>query len=177
MAQNDEIRPLDYGRVNELIADLGTQRRRIAILEAAMNEQLAAIKARFELDAADSKLIANVNEKLIRDWCRENRKGLTRDGAVKYHDFPAGRVTWRKDPPSVSIPKKAVGMILAWLHEHKLAAFIRIKEEIDKEAILANPNTAARIPEIKIRKGGVRFVVEPFNVDLSVAPGGANDHA
>jgi phage host-nuclease inhibitor protein Gam len=142
-----------------------------------MNEQLAAIKARFELDAADSKLIANVNEKLIRDWCRENRKGLTRDGAVKYHDFPAGRVTWRKDPPSVSIPKKAVGMILAWLHEHKLAAFIRIKEEIDKEAILANPNTAARIPEIKIRKGGERFVVEPFNVDLSVAPGGANDHA
>jgi phage host-nuclease inhibitor protein Gam len=157
---------MTYNEVNGLIEQLGQRQREIAIDEALMNEKIVETKAFYEDLSRQARTECVAAEKAIRDWCKAHRQELTDNGARKYHDFPAGRVIWRKDPPSVSVPKKGIAQILLWLHAHKLARFIRVKEELDKEAMLAEPDLAATVPEVRIRKGGERFVVEPTHLGL-----------
>jgi phage host-nuclease inhibitor protein Gam len=156
-----------YDEVNTELKSLGDLRRELAAIELVMNEHLAEVKADFEARAEGAKSKAVLCEKLVREYCKAHRKELTKDGAVKYHKFPAGTVTWRKAPPSISVGKRAVDAVLAYLHSHKLGRFIRTHEKLDKEAMLAEPDTAASIPGLKLRTGGEQFVITPLEVPLS----------
>ncbi len=171
IAYNPPTPPFDDERINEGIALLGRARREIKMLDAEMNQRIADIKAEYERRATDPKMAAAVCEKVIREYCVANRKRLTRDGAVKYHRFPAGDVIWRMNPPSVTVGKKALSTVLAYLHSKKLGRFIRLTETIDKEAMLAEPEVAATIDGVRITRGRENFVIEPVEVPLSQGTG------
>jgi phage host-nuclease inhibitor protein Gam len=157
----------EYQKANKSIELIGHARRELKMIEAEMGDGIAAIKADFERRAKNPKLIININEPLVRGFCKAHRKELTDGDRVKYADFPAGKVIWRKSPPSVSVATKILAQILASLHARKLAWAIRMTEEIDKEAILANPGPFAEIDGIKVNKGGEKFVIEPVEVPLA----------
>ncbi len=160
-----EAKPLTYAEINEKIADLGALRRDMAVLEAEMNQRLADIKAEYERRAEHPKMGAAILEMRIRGWCDEHRAELV-DGKKKSHSFPAGTVSWRKAPAGVELKKKTAQLI-AILKRMHLGRFIRTTETIDKEAILADPDAVARVPGIDVRSAGEKFLIEPFEAQLS----------
>jgi phage host-nuclease inhibitor protein Gam len=162
--------PRDAGEANRLIEIIGAARRESARLETAMNDQLAKIKADYEGLASGPKEAAVICEKFLREYCNARRAELTDGGKRKSFKFPAGEIAWRKLPPSVALPKKkAIAGLLEWLHAHKLARFIRTIEEIDKNAMLAEPDVAGNAPGVKIRVTGEKFEVTPFEAALAPA--------
>jgi phage host-nuclease inhibitor protein Gam len=72
-------------------------------------------------------------------------------------------VQWRLRPPKVVV--KGLEAVLDKLRRMGLERFIRTKEEINKEAILAEPDAVKRVAGISIEQGE-DFVIKPFETQL-----------
>ena len=70
---------------------------------------------------------------------------------------------WRMRPPRVAI--RAVDNVLETLKRLGLSRFIRVKEEPNKEAMLAEPEAVAGLAGVKIEQGE-DFVIVPFETEL-----------
>lgn len=127
--------PADRDETNAAIAELGRLHRDRQRLQASMNDKMADVKARY--DALAKPMGDRISElaKGVQLFCEANREKLTNGGRVKFHDFATGQVKWRLTPFSVAITK--VGDVLALLRAKGQERFIRTKEEIDKDALLA----------------------------------------
>jgi phage host-nuclease inhibitor protein Gam len=155
--------PQNREDVSADIAELGVLQRERTRIQASMNDAMASIKAEYETMAEP------VNEKIktlsegVSIWCAANRKLLTEGGKVKTHAFAAGEVRWRITPPKVVI--RGAEAVLDALRRAGLTRFIRTKEEISKEAILAEPEAVAAVRGIGIEQKE-EFVIVPFETQL-----------
>jgi len=151
-------------KVIDAVSKIGDAMRERSRIEAAMNDELAQIKTLFEKQALPhNDLIAQLSTG-VQGWCEAHRDELTQGGKTKTAALPTGEVKWRTTPPSVSI--KGVEAVLQLLREKKLLTLIRTKEEINKEAILADTKAVVGIAGITISQKE-EFVIEPFNVELN----------
>lgn len=128
--------PASRDEVNEAIAELGRLQRERARIQATMNDELAAVKERHDAEAKPHAERISELAKGVQLWCEANRATLTRDGKVKFHEFATGVVKWRLTPWAVRLTK--VADVLALLKAKGLKQYIREKEEVDKEKLLAN---------------------------------------
>ncbi len=155
--------PQNREEVTQAILRIGLDQRERLRIEAAMNDEIAAVKTRYEAQAAP------LNERIVQlqagvqIWCEANKAQLTNGGKVKTVNFGAGEVKWRMTPSSVALKK--VEALLKALREQGLTRFIRIKEEVNKEQILAEPEAVAGIAGITISQRE-EFVIEPFETKL-----------
>lgn len=86
----------------------------------------------------------------IYAYCSANRPALL-DKGRKTIDLPSGTICWRYNPPSVLFKHGLkIADVIAILKKKRLGKFVRVKHEINKEAILLNPDAVAKIPEIRI---------------------------
>lgn len=149
--------------VDAAIAQIGAAQRARDELQTAMNAELAAIKERYEAQAAPhGAVIAELGE-AVRIWCEAHRTALTRDGRSKTARFGAGEVSWRLRPPRVSV--RAEGIVIEALKRLGLERFVRTKEEVDKQAILAEPGAVQDIKGLTISQGE-DFVIKPFATEI-----------
>lgn len=149
--------------VDAAIAEIGHAQRERVRIEAAMNDELAAVKARYEAEAAPHAAVIATFSEGVRIWCEAHRDELTRDGRIKTHKFAAGEVSWRMRPPRVLV--RAEGIVLEALKRLGLLRFIRTKEEIDREAILREPHAVAGIKGLTVSQGE-DFVIKPFETQI-----------
>lgn len=127
------------------IGDLQRQRERLA---ADLNDQVAALTDSYQPRLAELDEKINALSTGVQTWCEAHRDELTQGGKVKFHDFLTGQVTWRTAPPSVRVTNaEAVIKTLRLLGLHE---FVRTKEEVDKEAVLANFSAAPKITTAQI---------------------------
>jgi phage host-nuclease inhibitor protein Gam len=155
--------PQSRDDVNDAIARIGLAQRERARIQADMNDEMAKIKLRFEEAAKPFNTEIEMFSRGIQVWCEAHRHELTRDGKVKFHHFAAGEVKWRMRPPRVSI--RAVENVLETLKRLGLTRFIRVKEEPNKDAILAEPDAVAGLAGIKLEQKE-DFVIVPFETVL-----------
>lgn len=155
--------PQSLGDANDFIARIGTAQRERQRLEAAMNDELAAVKARFEAEAKPFKDEIEDRSKGLQVFCEGRRDQLTGSGKVKFHRFAAGEVSWRSRPPKVSI--RGTETVLGALKRLGLDRFIRTKEEPNKEAMLAEPQALEGLAGVKFEQGE-DFVIVPFETEL-----------
>lgn len=157
--------PQSREEANAAIFEVGDLDRQLQLLDTGLQDALAKVKQSFELQAEP---LAQRRDALIRGleaYAAANRASLTENGKVKFASFPAGKLSWRLRPSSVG-PIRAPEAIIAWLKENGLSRFIRVKEEVNKEALLAESDMARDfIPGIRIASGGEDFSVEPFTPD------------
>lgn len=156
-------------QVNDAIARIGAIDRRLDEIEAAKGRAVAAAAKPHE-EAA--KPLAEERAGLfdqVKAWCEERRAELCARGD-KFHDFPAGRVRWKKLPDVLEIAKELAGKILDKLKKIDPDRFVRVKEEIDQRALLKAPDIVKRLAR---SPGGIRivddretFAVEPVDADL-----------
>lgn len=155
--------PRDRDEVNQAIAELGSRQRERARIQADMNDELARIKERHDAEAKPHGERIKELAKGVQLWCEANRATLTRDGKVKFHEFATGVVKWRMRPPSIAV--RGVDAVLATLKNLGLDRFVRTKEEVDKDALLKEPEVARQVGGITVSQRE-DFVVVPHESNI-----------
>lgn len=153
----------DEHMADAAIAQIGNAQRKREEIATRMNAELAAVKERFETEAAPFAGVISAMSEGVRNWCEANRVQLTREGRTKTAKFGAGEVSWRTRPPRVSV--RGEGAVIEALKRLGLERFVRRKEEIDKAAILAAPADVQDIKGLTISQGE-DFVIKPFSSDI-----------
>ena len=144
------------------IKAIGDLQRELGRIEADINDQIA------DLTKKAAPRIEQLRERLtelqagVQTWCEANRVEIC--GKGKSANLVTGEVSWRQRPPSVSISKAEE--VIGRLRGLGLLRFIRSKEEVNKEAILAEPAEVAGIKGIKVVTGVEDFVITPFEVEV-----------
>jgi phage host-nuclease inhibitor protein Gam len=149
------------------VREIGEANRQLARIEADMNDEIAKLKERGELNAAPlSERVRQLTEGL-RTWCDANRDSLTDGRKRKFADLGTGKIEWRLAPPKVTI--RGAEAVLAAIKTLGLTQFLRTKEEINKEAMLLERDRARLVPGVTIGSEGENFTVEPFEAELEGA--------
>lgn len=150
--------------VQVAIKEIGDLQRQLEAIAIEQNNELAEITEKFapKLTALQEKI--KPIQEAVQAWCESHRDELTNNGKTKTGSFNTGDVQWRQRPPSVSI--RGVDSVLDSLKMRGLTQFIRTKEEINKEAMLNEPETAASVPGVTIKTGIEDFVITPFEQEV-----------
>lgn len=148
---------------NAAIEQIGLAQRERDRINAAMNDELAAVRARYEQAAAPHAAVIKEMGKGVQIWAEANRSELTRDGRTKTVKLAAGECSWRTCPPKVRITGE--GIVVQALRTLGLERFLRQKTEIDKNAILADPEAVTSVKGITLTQGE-DFIIRPFATEI-----------
>jgi phage host-nuclease inhibitor protein Gam len=154
--------PQSREEVALLIARIGECQRRRQVIEAAMGDEMAAIKERFEAQAQPLAEEIGQLTSGVQIWCEANRDDICPKGS-KTAPFPTGEVSWRVTPPAVRV--SGAEAVMDTLRRLGLHRFLRAKEEINKEAILHEPEAIKGIAGIQITQKE-ELIVRPFETQL-----------
>lgn len=157
--------PRNQEAANELLAEVGRLQRELAQLELGMNSELAARKEVWAEDAAPLNAQLEETFRALYIWAEANREELLHDGG-KTVKLSAGELSWRMTPPSVRVTGPEV--VLETLRRLGLTRFIRVKDELDKVAVLAEPEAVAGVKGLSISQRE-EFVAKPFETQLEQA--------
>lgn len=155
--------PRTRAECSEAIAQIGAAQRERERIQTALNDEISAIKQRYEELAHPHAQVIVQLTRGVQVWCEANRAELTNGGKVKTANLASGEVKWRMRPPSVRL--SGGDAVLDALRSLGLGRFIRQREEVNKEAILAEPDTVAGVRGIKVTQAE-DFVVQPFETHL-----------
>ena len=156
--------PQTREQVGADIAEMGRLMRERRRIEAAMGDAVAKTRAQFEAEAQPLGARLAALQTGVQTWCEAHRAELTAGGKTKTAVFTTGEVRWRMTPPSVLL--RGVENVLEALRERGLLRFIREKQEVNKEAILAEPDAVAGIAGIRVTQEE-EFVVAPHEAELA----------
>ena len=151
--------PVNRDEAETYLARIGEIQRLTQLNKTALAEAVARVTADIE---AESAKLGEEHDRLFRGlqlWAEANRHALTDGGKTKTVRLGNGTIAWRLAPPAVRI--KAPEMALAFLLENDREEFLRRKVEINREAMLANPDLASETPGVLIKSAGEAFVIEP----------------
>ncbi|MBL8350494.1 MAG: host-nuclease inhibitor Gam family protein [Burkholderiaceae bacterium] len=151
------------------IRTLGDLQREFERQRADMNDRIA------EITNAAQPVLAGLTERIdalrtgIQTWCEANRVALCGEGdrLGKTVNLVTGEVSWRQVPPSVQV--RGAEAVLDRLAVMGLDRFIRTRAEVNKEAILAEPDAARGVPGLTIVTGLENFSITPFEAAAEVA--------
>lgn len=149
------------------IRQIGDHRREVVRIETAMNDRIAEIKAEHEEAARPYREDIEALLTGLQAWAVAHRDDLTGGGKRQSAELATGVISWRALPPRVTI-RKAEAVIEA-LKKLGLTRFIRTREEINKEAMLDDPDAARLVPGVTIGSAGENFNVEPYATELEAA--------
>jgi phage host-nuclease inhibitor protein Gam len=160
------------------IAQMGDLQRQKRDIENRYGEQIQALQEQLgeELQPIDAAILAvSLGIKAFADL---NRKEIF-PTEKKTVAFPTGSISYRDKPAAVKTRQSAklVEKILAENglldYYHKAVTkfnkvFLRLKLEINKDAVLADPITARKLIGVEIEEGVERLYVKPSAVDTEL---------
>lgn len=162
--------PQSRDEVAALIGQIGEDERALCLIEVELNEKIAALRAGYEERADPLRQRIAASQSAVQSYCEANRASLTDGGKVKTHRFTTGDVAWRTRPPAVRVTAEAD--CIARLQESGRGRFVRVRQEINREAVLAEREAVEDIPQIRVVQSE-DFIVTPHQIEL--APGADSD--
>ncbi len=157
--------PQDDSEARSVIREIGDLQRQISRAEHDLNDAIAALQEEFGAKVEPWRDLVEAKTRGLEMFCATNRERLTRGGKVKFFRFSTGEISWRNRPAKVSLRK--LDQVISEIKRLKLGhQFLRVKEEVDKEAMLAARDLAATISGVTIGSDGEDFIVEPFEAEL-----------
>lgn len=137
----------------------------INALDAKLNDELLAVRERFEAQIEELKQTAKVHAKLIEGWAMDNPDEFPAD--KKSIEFPCGVIGHRTGTPTVAtIGGWTIGRALKVLLSRGEVRFVATKESLSKEAILGAFRKKEITPEwlrdvgLEVRQTE-KFFIEP----------------
>lgn len=142
----------DQKRIGELLREIQehetTLARSIQVLEEASGKRVRTLQEEIHRLARG-----------IHSFAEEHRNDLTEHGRRKTVSLlRSGTVLWYSTPASVAV--RSVQQALAYLKKRRLRRFIRVKEEVDKDALRKEPAVAQTIPGVSLSSGN-KFAIRP----------------
>lgn len=151
--------PRDLAEAETFLARLGEIERDRALAQAALDETVAKAQEGAGIKLAPLNAEADELTRGLQLWAEANRAKLTNEGRTKTVRLASGEIAWRTRPPSVRLSK--VEMVIEAIKRLGKVQFLRTKEEVNKEAMLAEPDVARTIAGVTIASEGEDFVVTP----------------
>ncbi|EDN6659394.1 host-nuclease inhibitor protein Gam [Salmonella enterica] len=148
------------------IKKIGDLQRELEREQTIMNDAIGEITERHAPGIESLKKDIDTLSKGVQGWCEAHRDELTQNGKTKTASLITGKVEWRNRPPSVGI--RGAETVLETLRRLNLDRFIRTKEEINKDAILNEPEVVKGVAGIIIRSGIEDFSITPFEQNTGV---------
>jgi phage host-nuclease inhibitor protein Gam len=171
MATTSRIKKQAAAYVTQTAEDCAADIRKLGDLQrdflretAAMNDAIAQITHQHQPAIDGLKDRINVLQQGVQGFCEAHRDQLTQNGKVKTASFVTGEVQWRQRPPSVAV--RGGEVVIEALKRLGLGRFVRTKEEINKEAILNEPEEVRGVAGISINSGVEDFVITPFEAKV-----------
>jgi phage host-nuclease inhibitor protein Gam len=167
-----ESPPRSREEAARLLGQMGDLRRSVARIEQELEAQISLLRQQAEADASPyAEKFAGL-EQAVTVWAEANREDLTNGGKSKTVTLGSGTIEWRNLPPSVKLKK--VDNVIAAIelmgkNDAAFMSFLRIKQEPNKEAMLANPELACQVPGVTIASAGEVIKVLPLEVELAAA--------
>jgi phage host-nuclease inhibitor protein Gam len=143
------------------IARIGELQRETLRMKADADDRISHIKQTLGHGVEPLSSEIDSISKSVQAYCETNRDRLTNNGKTKTVPFITGEVSWRIRPPSVGV-RDADGVIDTLLRMG-LERLVRHKQEINKEAILNDPQAVKGIAGLTIKAGVEDFVVLPYD--------------
>jgi phage host-nuclease inhibitor protein Gam len=139
------------------IGDLEREKLRAV---AEMNDAIAHITQNYQprLDALNEQL--KTLQEGVQGYCEAHRLELTDGGKVKTANLITGEVQWRQRPPHVSVRGKDA--VIELLERSGLERFVRKNKEVDKDAIMNEPDEIRGVAGLSIVSGLEDFIIKPF---------------
>lgn len=157
--------PQTDGEAREAIREIGDLNRQALRMQAEMNDRIAELQERYGAEVAPINERSRALTDGLQMFCDVNRERLTRGGKVKSFEFATGKVSWRLRPAKVSLKK--IEDVIERIKAAGLGdRFLRVKEEVNKDAMLEDRVIASSIKGVTIGSNGEDFIVEPFETDL-----------
>ncbi len=157
--------PQDDSEARSMIREIGDLQREIARAEHDLNDEIAALQERYGARVEPLRDLVEAKTEGLKMFCEVNRERLTRGGKVKFFRFTTGEISWRNRPAKVSLRK--VDDVIEAIKRLKLEGkFLRVKEEVNKDAMLENRELASTIAGVTIGSDGEDFIVAPFETEL-----------
>ena len=147
------------------IRKIGDIQRESLRTTAEMNDAIAVITHNYQprLDALGEQI--KTLQEGVQGYCEAHRDELTDGGRVKTASLITGEVQWRQRPPSVSV--RGADSVIGILKRLGLGRFVRVKEEVNKEAILNEPDEVRGVAGLNIVTGVEDFVITPFELEVT----------
>ncbi|MFG0603456.1 host-nuclease inhibitor Gam family protein [Delftia sp. WSY_4] len=150
------------------IRQIGDLQREFERRRGEMNDAIAAITQNHQptLEALSARI--TLLQEGVQSWCEAHRVELCgeNDKLGKTANFVTGTASWRLRPTSVSI--RGAETVIKTLERMNLQRFVRNKAEVNKEAILNEPEAVRGIVGIKLVSGVEDFIVQPFEAKAEV---------
>lgn len=147
------------------IKAIGHLQRELTRLETEMNDAIGNITEQFATPVEDLKKQVKAKQQGVQAWYEAHRAELTNNGKVKSANLVTGEVQWRTRPPSVTV--RGIDAVLDALKNLGLTRFIRVKEEVNKEAMLNEMDIVRGVAGVTINSGVEDFAIVPFEQDIS----------
>ena len=158
--------PKSLDEAAQFLAQIGQEQRATDKIRSGLNTKVDELKAKAMVDdEPHQEKISQLVEGLFA-YAEAHRDELTDGGKRKTVEVPTGIFGWRMTPPAVLL--RGVESILESLKSLGLKRFIRIKEEIDKEAMLKEPDVAKTVKGVSISQHE-DFIAKPAELEIEIA--------
>lgn len=158
--------PKSIEETSEFIRRIGEHQRELDRIKIRTNNQIEKIKEKAVVDSSDHEEERGKLFEGIFIFAQGRRDELTEKGKKKTVHFPTGDILWRLTPPAVSL--KNVMKVIESCISQGFRRFVRIKREVDKEAMLKEPEVAKKISGVTIGQKE-EFVVKPSETEIEIS--------
>lgn len=159
--------PPNRDEVVQQIVSIGDLQGRVAVVKAQHDESAREIGRSFDGNAAPRADELKNWTAGVQAYCEAHRDELTNGGKVKFTSSSRGTVSRRTRPPRVTLRKTEA--IIEACNIQGFDSFIRVKEEINKDAMLREPYKAMSIAGVTIKSPGEDFIIEPLELKKGAA--------
>lgn len=158
--------PKNLEEAAEFLTFIGREQREVDRIQTELNEEIEKLKAKTMAGLAPHEEKIDRLVEGLHAFAENQKAALTKDGKRKTVPLPTGEFGWRITPPAVTISNRET--VLANIKALGLVdRFIRIKEELDKEAMLKEPDLAQTIKGVSITQRE-EFVVKPSELEIEI---------
>jgi len=157
--------PKSLDEAARFLAKIGEEQRATDEIQSGFNAAVDKLKTQAMVSVEPhQKKVSQLVEGLFA-FAEAHRDELTDGGKRKTVEVPTGTFGWRMTPPAISL--RDVESILESLKSLKLKRFIRTKEEVDKEAMLKEPDVAKTVKGVSISQRE-EFVAKPAVLEVEI---------
>ncbi len=151
---------------NTLLEKIAASQRALDTIRIELDEEIAKLQAAAVEKAEPFNADMLLDSLSVAEFAERNRADLVKD--EKSIKIPAGTFGWRTNPPSVSL--KDVEQVIGICERRKLEDFLRRKVEVNKAAMLANPELAESVQGVTIKTGVELFFVKTNEAEVCIDP-------
>jgi phage host-nuclease inhibitor protein Gam len=155
----------NFDEIDQKLLELAKHQSFIQSQEADMNDKIQDIRKRYDNLTAHINAVAKQISTDIENFCLLNRQDFEKS---KSKEYAHGIVGFRKSPPKILQLNRKYSWetIIELLKKMRLGMFIRKREEVDKEAILA-AIFAKEITDEKLTDAGLKIdQSEKFSITI-----------